>query len=81
MMGVFYSFYAAVLWPCIPMTVPENSVGTAFGIATAIQNFGNSATRWGGKVRDVTKEVMQGGGLIRIFLIGRMWDGQCDMDV
>jgi MFS family permease len=35
-LGVFYSFYAAVLWPCVPMTVPERAVGTAFGVTNAV---------------------------------------------
>jgi hypothetical protein len=39
-MGLFYSGYAAVLWPCIPMVVSKKSVGTAFGVTTALQNLG-----------------------------------------
>ncbi len=35
-LGVFYSFYAAVLWPCVPMTVPERAVGTAFGVTNSV---------------------------------------------
>ncbi|EGR34415.1 major facilitator superfamily domain protein [Ichthyophthirius multifiliis] len=38
--GIFYSFYAAVLWPCIPLVVPEKIVGTAFGITNSLQNGG-----------------------------------------
>lgn len=40
LMGIFYSFYAAVLWPCIPIICIPQIVGTGFGICTAIQNFG-----------------------------------------
>ena len=38
--GVGYSIYAAAIWGSIPYVVDENSVGTAFGLATAIQNIG-----------------------------------------
>jgi len=35
-MGIFYSSYAAVLWPCIPMVLDKKYVGTGFGFAFAI---------------------------------------------
>jgi len=38
--GLAYTCYAAVIWPSVPLTVAEDSVGTAFGAITAIQNFG-----------------------------------------
>jgi len=38
--GAFYSVYAAIYWPCIPLTVPEKLTGTAFGIVVALQNLG-----------------------------------------
>jgi len=34
--GVGYSIYAAAIWGSIPYIVDQNSVGTAFGLATAI---------------------------------------------
>jgi hypothetical protein len=34
--GVGYSIYAAAIWGSIPYIVDTNSVGTAFGLATAI---------------------------------------------
>lgn len=34
--GVGYSIYASAIWGSIPYVVPENAVGTAFGLATAI---------------------------------------------
>ena len=40
LMGVAYSLYAAVMWASIPLVVKEEAVGTAFGVTTAIQNFG-----------------------------------------
>lgn len=34
--GVAYSIYCAAIWGSIPYTVGENSVGSAFGMTTAI---------------------------------------------
>lgn len=36
LMGLFYACYAAIVWPCIPLVLKENVVGTGFGVATAI---------------------------------------------
>ncbi|CAD8150885.1 unnamed protein product [Paramecium octaurelia] len=38
--GFYYSLYAAVMWPCVPLCVPERAVGTAFGVVNAVQNIG-----------------------------------------
>ena len=38
--GIGYSIYAAAIWGSIPYIVEQSTVGTAFGIATAIQNIG-----------------------------------------
>ncbi|GMI15107.1 hypothetical protein TrLO_g4155 [Triparma laevis f. longispina] len=38
--GIAYSLFAAVLWPSVPFSVEAKSVGTAYGLITAIQNFG-----------------------------------------
>ena len=38
--GIGYSIYAAACWGSVPYVVDPKSVGTAFGIATAIQNIG-----------------------------------------
>jgi len=35
-MGLFYSFYAAIMWPCIPLVLSEKVVGTGFGVTTAV---------------------------------------------
>lgn len=40
LVGIGYSIYAAACWGSVPYVVDPNSVGTAFGIATAIQNIG-----------------------------------------
>jgi MFS family permease len=39
-MGLAYSFYAAALWPSIALVVPDEIVGTAYGLTTAAQNLG-----------------------------------------
>lgn len=40
--GIAYSFYAAVIWPSIPLTVDKKYIGTAFGVITSVQNIGLS---------------------------------------
>lgn len=32
--------FASALWPSVPYLVPENSVGIAYGVVTAVQNAG-----------------------------------------
>lgn len=36
LVGIGYSIYAAAIWGSVPYVVDPSSVGTAFGIATAI---------------------------------------------
>lgn len=36
--GIFYSTYAAIFWPCVPLVVPAKVTGTAYGVITALQN-------------------------------------------
>ena len=40
LVGLSYSFYAAVSWPCISYLVPSNTIGTAIGINHCFQAFG-----------------------------------------
>ena len=40
--GIAYSFYAAVIWPSVPLTVEKKYTGTAFGVITSVQNIGLS---------------------------------------
>jgi type IV secretory pathway TrbF-like protein len=42
LIGIGYSAYAASLWACIPYVVEPKTIGTAFGITTALQNIGLS---------------------------------------
>ncbi|XP_032529860.1 major facilitator superfamily domain-containing protein 1-like [Danaus plexippus] len=39
-LGISYSLLASGLWPLIAMIVPENQLGTAYGISQAVQNMG-----------------------------------------
>lgn len=46
MCGLGYSIYASVIWGSIPYTVEPRTVGTAYGICTAIQNIGLAYAPW-----------------------------------
>lgn len=39
-MGAGLSVYGSVIWPCVPLVVDADLVGTAFGLTTAAQNLG-----------------------------------------
>jgi len=39
-LGVVYTVFAAALWPTYTLAVPEKQLGTAYGIATSLQNGG-----------------------------------------
>ena len=61
LIGVGYSIYAASLWACIPYVVLPKTVGTAFGIAMAVQNIGMSfAPTIGNTIADNTKDIDHG---------------------
>lgn len=40
LVGIGYSVYCAVIWSSIPYVVKPSTVGTAFGMTTAMQNTG-----------------------------------------
>jgi len=40
MMGIAFSLVPAVMWPSVAYIVPEQKLGTAFGLMTMIQNIG-----------------------------------------
>lgn len=42
LLGFSYSTYSVVLWGSFPYMVDERTLGTAFGICTAFQNFGSA---------------------------------------
>ena len=39
-MGISYSIYASALWGSIPYVVQPKTIGSAFGVTTALQNAG-----------------------------------------
>jgi len=39
-LGIVYTIFAGALWPAFPLTVPEPQLGTAYGVATSLQNGG-----------------------------------------
>jgi MFS family permease len=39
-LGIVYTVFAGALWPTFALTVPQKQLGTAYGIATAMQNGG-----------------------------------------
>ena len=40
LLGFGYAVYATVMWACVPFVVEAKTVGTAFGVTTAVQNIG-----------------------------------------
>jgi hypothetical protein len=39
-LGLGYAVFASVIWPSIPLVVGRRQLGTAYGLCTALQNFG-----------------------------------------
>merc|ERR1719331_595852 len=37
---LIYTVFAGALWPTFALTVPQRQLGTAYGVATALQNGG-----------------------------------------
>lgn len=74
--GIGYSIYAAAIWGSVPYVVEPHQVGTAFGMATAIQNIGLViAPTAVGYIKDQTKNIDHGffymnGFFILINIIG-----------
>lgn len=70
MVGVAYSIYAAAIWGSIPYVVLPHTVGTAFGLAMAVQNIGLSfAPSIVAYIKDNTKR-MYGYYYVEMFFIG-----------
>jgi MFS family permease len=68
--GVGYSVYAAAIWGSIPYLVKGSAVGTAFGIATAIQNIGLViAPTIVGMIKDNTKAYDHGYFYVNCFFV------------
>jgi MFS family permease len=57
LLGASFVLVPAAMWPSIPMIVEPKRVGTAFGLATMIQNIGLMAFPWlNGQLRVLTKD-------------------------
>jgi len=54
-LGAAFVLVPACIWPCVPLIVDEQRVGTAFGVMTAIQNIGLAFFPWAnGTLHDAT---------------------------
>jgi MFS family permease len=54
-LGVAFVLVPAAMWPSIPLIVPKDKVGTAFGLTTMIQNIGLATFPFlNGKLREIT---------------------------
>lgn len=54
-LGAAFVLVPAAMWPSVPLIIPENRVGTAFGLMTMLQNIGLGLFPWlSGRLRDVT---------------------------
>ncbi len=80
-LGFAFVLVPAAMWPTIPLLVPKDKVGTAFGLTTMIQNIGLALFPFfNGKLRDLTDSytasaIMFAGlgvaGLVFAFLLKR----------
>jgi MFS family permease len=80
-LGVAFVLVPAAMWPSIPLIVPKDKVGTAFGLTTMIQNIGLATFPFlNGKLRELTHSytsslIMFAGlglaGLVFAFLLKR----------
>lgn len=54
-LGAAFVLVPAAMWPSVPLVVPKNRVGTAFGLMTMLQNVGLGLFPWvNGRLRDMT---------------------------
>ena len=61
LIGIGYSIYAAAIWGSVPYVVESSATGTAFGIATAVQNIGLViAPTLVGAIKDSTRSIDHG---------------------
>lgn len=68
--GIGYSIYASAIWGSVPYVVPKKSVGTAFGLATTVQNIGLVlAPTIVGAIKDSTSTIGFGYTYVNIFFI------------
>ncbi|XP_066582726.1 lysosomal dipeptide transporter MFSD1-like isoform X2 [Prorops nasuta] len=68
-MGLAYSMLASSLWPLIALVTPEYQLGTAYGIAQAVQNLGLAV------VSILAGIIVDKGGyfMLEMFFLGWLW--------
>ena len=55
-LGAAFVLVPAAMWPCIPLIVHKDRVGTGYGLMTAVQNVGLALFPFlNGKLRDITR--------------------------
>lgn len=69
LMGLAYSMLASSLWPLIALVTPEYQLGTAYGIAQAVQNLGLAI------VAILAGLIVDHGGyfMLEMFFLGWLW--------
>ncbi|KAF3426730.1 hypothetical protein E2986_01570 [Frieseomelitta varia] len=69
LMGLAYSMLASSLWPLIALVTPEYQLGTAYGIAQAVQNLGLAV------VSILAGIIVDHGGyfMLEMFFLGWLW--------
>jgi len=66
LLGIAYSMLASALWPMVALVIPEYQLGTAYGIAQAVQNLGLAV------ITLVTGKIVDSAGylLLEVFFLG-----------
>ncbi|XP_043288687.1 major facilitator superfamily domain-containing protein 1-like [Venturia canescens] len=69
LLGLGYSMLASSLWPLIALVTPEYQLGTAYGIAQAVQNLGLAV------VSILAGMIVDAGGylMLELFFLGWLW--------
>mmetsp|Transcript_60348 Transcript_60348/g.177043 ORF Transcript_60348/g.177043 Transcript_60348/m.177043 type:complete len:456 (+) Transcript_60348:218-1585(+) len=68
-LGVVYTCFAGALWPAFALVVPQEQLGTAYGIATSLQNAGLAVVPMIVGYLQVRDGRGQFGGVVRLFLL------------
>ncbi|KAH0554201.1 major facilitator superfamily domain-containing protein 1-like [Cotesia glomerata] len=68
-MGLSYSMLASSLWPLIALVIPEYQLGTAYGLAQAVQNLGLAV------VNSLSGTIVDESGyfMLEMFFLGWLW--------
>lgn len=68
--GIGYSIYASAIWGSVPYVVAPRAVGTAFGLATSVQNIGLcTAPTIVGYIKDMTAHKDHGYFYVNAFFV------------